>query len=44
MGKFLDDNGEFKEKYLAILEDKIYSPYYISKQTILQYQEEDNDA
>ena len=33
----LDDNLNFKEMYLVILEQKIYQPFYISKQTILQY-------
>ena len=28
---------------MIILEDKIYSPFFISKQTILQYQNEEND-
>ena len=40
----MEPNNEFKDRYKAILEDKIYSPYFISKQTILQYQDEDNDV
>ena len=35
MEKYLDGNKEFIEKYQAMLEEKIYLPYYISKQTIL---------
>ena len=41
--KLLNDFNEFKDKYQVILEDKIYSPYFISKQTILQYQDNDDD-